>query len=233
LSHDPALSVWETSDGEWLCGQAEWKGFPRSDSTSEGRPLASGRLDEFKRFAIPGKDYLNVSLKDIIPPVFAWVRRPLELDELVNIIGELWQIQEPKQTTRVEEEDSGLPSSSGASQSTLDQLEIRRYLKHLWMEICELPSGQRMALLFNLRDGNGEDGLDLFHLTGTATLEQIASSMQISLNEFWKLWPTLPLDDLAIAQRMNLTRQQVINLRKSARQRLGRRMRGFDREPSK
>ena len=34
----------------------------------------------------------------------------------------------------------------------------------------------------------------------------------------------LPLDDLRVAERFGITRQQVINLRKSARERLGRRL---------
>jgi len=36
----------------------------------------------------------------------------------------------------------------------------------------------------------------------------------------------LPLSDLDIAARLGLSRQQIINLRKSARQRLARRMAG-------
>jgi hypothetical protein len=38
------------------------------------------------------------------------------------------------------------------------------------------------------------------------------------------LWKELPLDDLTIAGRLGATRQQVINLRKSARARLVRRL---------
>jgi hypothetical protein len=41
------------------------------------------------------------------------------------------------------------------------------------------------------------------------------------------MWESLPLDDTAIADRLNLTRQQVINLRKAARMRLARRMAGW------
>jgi hypothetical protein len=37
----------------------------------------------------------------------------------------------------------------------------------------------------------------------------------------------LPLDDATIAGLLGLTRQQVINLRKSARERLARRLKGF------
>jgi hypothetical protein len=38
------------------------------------------------------------------------------------------------------------------------------------------------------------------------------------------LWPRLPLSDLEIAAALNVGRQQVINLRKSARARLQRRL---------
>jgi len=39
-----------------------------------------------------------------------------------------------------------------------------------------------------------------------------------------ELWNSLPLDDHAIAARLGITRQQVINLRRAARERLARRL---------
>ncbi len=42
-----------------------------------------------------------------------------------------------------------------------------------------------------------------------------------------ELWNQLPLDDAAIAELLDLTRQHVVNLRKSARKRLTRRLKGF------
>jgi hypothetical protein len=41
------------------------------------------------------------------------------------------------------------------------------------------------------------------------------------------LWHELPLDDRRIAERLAVTRQQVINLRKAARARLARRARAW------
>jgi hypothetical protein len=96
----------------------------------------------------------------------------------------------------------------------------------LWAEICELPPRQRAALLLNLRDAH-EDVISLLLLTGAATLRQIAGAMGTPVEQFAELWRQLPLDDLAIAARLGVTRQQVINLRKAARERLGRRMKAF------
>jgi hypothetical protein len=42
-----------------------------------------------------------------------------------------------------------------------------------------------------------------------------------------ELWSELPLEEARIAELLQLTRQQVINARKSARNRLTRRLRGF------
>lgn len=46
----------------------------------------------------------------------------------------------------------------------------------------------------------------------------------MSLEELAEVWPTLPLSDALIAKRLNATRQQVIDLRRSARKRLERRL---------
>jgi hypothetical protein len=100
----------------------------------------------------------------------------------------------------------------------------RQYLSRLWGEVCELPVNQRVAILLNLRDDDGLSALPLLPLTGIATIRQIAEVLNIPALDLAALWPELPLDDARIAERLTLKRQQVINLRKSARERLGRRM---------
>jgi hypothetical protein len=99
-------------------------------------------------------------------------------------------------------------------------------LKKLWSEIVELPERQRAALLLNLKDSQGS-GISLFQMTGVATILQIAEALSTTGEELARLWNELPLDDLAIASRLGITRQQVINLRKSARERLARRMKNY------
>ncbi len=60
-----------------------------------------------------------------------------------------------------------------------------------------------------------------------ATLREIAETLEIPPEQFAELWLQLPLDDATIAGLLDLTQQQVINLRKSARERLARRLKGF------
>ena len=91
-------------------------------------------------------------------------------------------------------------------------------------EICQLPRRQRVALLLNLRNPQGINIITLLPVTSIATFEQIAQTLEIPAGEFETLWADLPLDDLSIATYLGATRQQVINLRKTARERLLRRM---------
>ena len=104
-------------------------------------------------------------------------------------------------------------------------LERRQDLEFLWREIGQLPGAQRVALLLNLRAEDGGNAVALLALVGVATLDDLARTIGIPREELVAMWNDLPLDDRTIASRLGLTRQQVINLRKSARERLGRKMR--------
>jgi hypothetical protein len=124
-----------------------------------------------------------------------------------------------------------VPMSAGQLEAVPDRaqpveqaIDCRRYAARLWEEIRALPRRQRIALLFHLRDAQGNSALSLFQLTGTAFLPAIATAVGMSEAELAGLWNDLPLDDNRIAALLACTRQQVINLRMSARKRLAKRI---------
>jgi hypothetical protein len=112
----------------------------------------------------------------------------------------------------------------GVAPRVLEELEARELLARLWGEIATLPSRQRAALLLNLRDDSGGSALALFPQTGVASAAEIAAALDMKPEELAALWNDLPLEDDRIGVLYDLRRQQVINLRKAARERLGRRM---------
>jgi hypothetical protein len=65
--------------------------------------------------------------------------------------------------------------------------------------------------------------LPAFPALGVASMRQIAAALEMPAEELAGLWGRMPLSDLEIAARLGLQRQQIINLRKAARQRLARR----------
>jgi RNA polymerase sigma factor (sigma-70 family) len=125
--------------------------------------------------------------------------------------------------------EDGLPSEverlRDQRPAILDVLTHREHLERLWNEIRELPPRQRAALLLNLRDDEGRGMIELWPQTGIAPLAELARALDLTEGALRELWPTLPRDDQWIAERLGVTRRQVINLRKCARERLARRLR--------
>lgn len=100
----------------------------------------------------------------------------------------------------------------------------------LWAEIRDLPINQRRALLLNLRLPDGS-AIELLEELGVVDLQSLAEALDMDPLAVAGLWGRLPLDDLEIASSLGLTRQQVINLRASARDRLRRRGRHANSYP--
>lgn len=156
-------------------------------------------------------------MADAIETILREEKRPLLVDEIVSALAELWNVVD----TRPVELTSDAPDPA---RTHAIHLEKRQYLQMLWREIQELREPQRAALLLNLRDADGGNANVLFIFAGIATFDEVAAAIGITSAELTELWAGLPLDDVGIAARLGLTRQQVINLRKAARARLSRRM---------
>lgn len=105
----------------------------------------------------------------------------------------------------------------------IDAVAIAR---RFWLEIEALPKRQRIALLLHMRDERDDTGLLQF-LAGGIGADALAQAVGWTRAELQRRWPELPFDDHTIAALLGATRQQVINLRKCARERLRRRMQSW------
>ncbi|MGE0127282.1 MAG: hypothetical protein AB7U82_04165 [Blastocatellales bacterium] len=230
LTRQAGLALWpgagqnEKSEKLLIAGFAAWRG--RTPAPAEKlRQLPSDEkfLALAGRLIAKGQD---AKLNDLLAAIFDYIGGPVAFDELLSLTAALLQIRdEPPASTEEQTEAGGAQLAS--DEDVAWQVEKRIFLKRLWEEVRELPLAQRAALLFNLREADGRGCLALLPATGVATLRQIAETLEIPAEQFAEMWPQLPLDDVAIAGLLNLTRQQVINLRKSARERLARRLKGF------
>lgn len=153
---------------------------------------------------------------DAIASLLDATSKPLLVADVVRSLAESWNISDPRPLP------IGEIAESDASQAA--QLEGRQRLEALWRETCALPAAQRAALLLSLRNIEGGSAIPLFSLMGIASANEVAAAIELPVRQLAKLWPRLPLDDLTIAPILGVTRQQVINLRLAARQRLARRL---------
>ena len=215
LTHDPALSVWETPQAD-LCGLASWR-----EGSAAAPPLPAGAADQ----ALAGPRRERVPSGRLVAHLLAAAGRPVAFEALVTAVAEVWGAEEER--PRAERHAWGTGGASHGAPPTppaVSPAEDRIYLRELWQRVQELPPRQRAALLLNLRDGEGHDIIGLLPLTGVASIPQIAAALEMPPEHLAQIWNDLPLDDRTIASHLGLTRQQVINLRSAARQRLARHM---------
>ena len=219
LSHDAAFALWTNEASGLICGFAQWR--DKAARTPQ-RLFEKIRQDPVEWTQSVGLQIVNTNraqLSSLVQALFQSCGSPIKLDELVNIVAEICREKD--------QPDEQLDTVVNLAAPTLDLetiLEQQHMLALVWQEVCSLPRRQRLALLLNFKDARGHDLASLLPYTRTATIEQIAEALEFQLEEFLKLWNKLPLDDAAIAELLGATRQQVINLRKCARERLERRM---------
>ena len=204
LMHDRRLAMWHTGGG-LTCGAASWQGRD---------PLT-------RRHAI-AKENASAAMVDSNAPaeallaIFGRAGGALLFEDVVDLAAALWDVSDVERSTGVESTDKG--------PGPLDRAESRQYLAALWREIRELRPPQRAALLLNLRDEDGSNALLHLLSAGIATMDEIVAAIGLPRETLAAIWDELPVGDAAIAEILGLKRQQVINLRKAARERLARRM---------
>ena len=173
------------------------------------------------------KDINRIGLGELVGIVLRKVNKPVIFDDLVSVIAELRGLHEP---TVVELTDEIHLSSMAIV--PFAESERKTFLTTIWGEMSELPLRHRRAMLLHLTDDQNDNLLVMFVLDGIASIRSIAEMVEMPPEEFAGIWNRLPLPDNDIAELMGLERQQVINLRQSARRSLRSRLsnRGFYRE---
>lgn len=213
LTHQPGFALWETEEGEWMAGLSVWsRRAPREDTRAfANKPAARAATD-------------GASLKELLTSVFQRAGRAIELDELVGIVAEACKIKDQPTGREGDDERARFEDIADERRRVDREMDRRIYLERLWGEISRMSPSHCAALLLNLKDARGACAVELFLITGVASFAQLAAALGQTEEWLAIIWNRLPVDDLTIAQHLGRSRQQVINLRKSARQRLAKRM---------
>jgi DNA-directed RNA polymerase specialized sigma24 family protein len=215
LTRDPDLALWEGKGREWLCGKATWR-----DGACD--PASASRLLELGRRLGP------LPFPELVRAVVARLAGPARFEDVVDALAGIQGVSDQGPRSTAEEDGRArnpVEDASDPAPSPEVVLARKGFLTRLWAEIQELPARQRAALLLNLRDADGHGMIGLFPLTGVAEVPDVAQALDMPEDELLALWSELPRDDEWIAGRLGVTRRQVINLRKCARERLARRLR--------
>jgi RNA polymerase sigma factor (sigma-70 family) len=217
------FDIWE-KDGYWFCGLASWYNNIPSEEHLDAIEKLQNNIYKYLYENTQGTSIEKLHPADLLTLIFKFIKAPILIDDLVNILASAWGVKDHQAISYDINFNNGINVTNDQSVYINSELELRSYLKYLWEEITQLPQRQRVALLLNLKSNSGQDIITLFPATQTASIQQIAQILEIKIERFVEIWGNLPMEDSEIADLLGVTRQQVINLRKCARQRLQRKM---------
>jgi RNA polymerase sigma factor (sigma-70 family) len=220
LNRSPEFALWQDASGDWLCGLAMWRDQTAGTSGAT-EPICTSPLLDDPQFGLADGNTLEP--RDLIRAILNRAGRPLRFDSLIPLLADASGIKDDA----LGEGSELIERLPDLRASVATEVEQRIYLERVWEEIKQLPPNQRSALLLNLTDRNGNGVIALLPGIGIASLAEIAAAVDMTVERLAEIWEDLPLNDAAIAQTLGVRRQQVINLRKSARERLARRTRGL------
>lgn len=213
LTHDARLTCWSAGGRSLVCGLAAWSGRP--PITREAVAGLRGR--QARRGA--------AELVELVPDLLQALGGPCRFEDLAELVADALGVVDarpaaPPEDGRPDPIERLADDRAGAERTLL----AREALARSWRELRDLPPRQRVALLLSLRDAGGQAMAPFLPLTGVATLAELAEALSMTAEDLRRLLPELPKDDYWIAEHLGLTRRQVINLRKCARERLARRL---------
>jgi predicted DNA-binding protein (UPF0251 family) len=223
LRQNPRFALWKVDNNYWCAGFSEWR-----DTKDFGNLLKPLPPPKSIRERLLLKSNQSAAAAEFLQFIFEESGHPIQFERVVSLAADVWRITDFP-TESIDDPDQKEIKQVANPSPPVDLLfEQRAYLEKLWSELCELPVLQRVALLFNLRDAQGGSAIFFLPHLGIASKGQIAAALAFDEPDFERLWIHLPLEDAEIAERLKITRQQVINLRKTARERLARRMSAYD-----
>ncbi|HKE60092.1 MAG TPA: hypothetical protein VKB46_25445 [Pyrinomonadaceae bacterium] len=226
LTRQRGFALWRNESQKLVAGFAVWQGLRLTAAKGLSDSLADDQSLLARVRLLRAGDRPNET-SEILAAVFNRVGAPIEFDELITTLAALLDVKDQPVDCTDQNAEAMARVAAGTGADVAWQTEKRFFLRRLWEELKQLPLNQRAALLLNLKGAEGRGCIALFPVAGIASVRELADTLGMSAEEFSELWGELPLEDTRIAERFSLTRQQVINARKSARERLKRRLRGF------
>lgn len=227
LKSQPQFDVWQNEHEGWFGGLSDWandvqtRHWLNPDRVQQllERPLPTSLQN------IPDATFRRVSAATQMQALLNWANEFIGLDDLVTIFAHWWSVK-----VQVPDQDrAAIHENSPTHLNPEIQMEQRLFLQKLWAEIKVLPLRQRAALLLNLRAGQGQSALTFLPVLQIANVRQIAEVLDMPSENLAEFWNKLPLEDTKIATLLGVTRRQVINLRLTARERLTRKIRLWEK----
>lgn len=202
------FSLWQAGSQGFVAGFTLWR--------SQGALPVRGRVSQlednwetFKATAFAGIDIQRVPLEELLAAIFKWLDSPIGFDALVNIVVQILDIREQSIESLDDDEQYWAQYLIDTGYQNVSKAEMRQGVQRLWNEIKLLPDKQQEALYLSFQLDKGKDLFRLLLDYEVSTLAQIAADLKMPLYRAISLWKLMPMDNDAIAAKLNTTREQV------------------------
>lgn len=216
-TNQKGFALWEGKDGEVWCGFAGWD--PAAIGAAHRNVRRSRLIESPKAVAaevFSEREPKHLGLAELAAELLNWLGTPVELNALAVAAAELLEVFDESSVPLPPDGNLlEVPGLVDAQPTPIDEAKWREYLAWLAAEVARLPLRQRTAFLLH------SSATTEFELNGILSIRQLAALLERPVDEVAGFWKDLPLDDRRTAQLLGLERQQVINLRRVARDTLG------------
>jgi RNA polymerase sigma factor (sigma-70 family) len=211
--------LWE-SDGEMLCGFASWRNTGKGAFSDQPDQGLEAKLDSFKSLHFIDEDIRRAPVSQIVAELFNWIRGPVEIDALVQMVAYLLGIKDHQ----LESLDGPTRGSRNAyfanTWSGESHVEANELLARLWRAVVQLPAEQRDSFAFGFEDQAGQDLFTLLLAAEIVNWDELARGMGRPVQELVRLRLRMPMDSGGIADELRTSRENVHKWRFRAIRRL-------------
>jgi len=208
LDRHQDFALWRDEKGAWVCCFHAWRNNRPSRASLDRLKQLEENPGGFKESVFRHENIRYLPLPRIVAEIFKWVKSPLELDQMVNILALLLEIRDyPAKSIETDRE---------ISERLIDRtplcdahLELHEAAQQLWEEIRQLPPKQRETICLSFTDENGEDLFSLLCQAEIVTLPELARGLDLPLSRLMALWKQMPMDNETLSSELNASRAQI------------------------
>ena len=217
-----AFALWWGESGKQMGGFAKWrdegKSFPRTGAYQQLLDDPNG----FARAKLPREDISRIGRAELADAIFRWVGSPVDFDDLVKVIATLQGVKEAlpgtlgsgrKDTLAEDDYTNTIEDVPDPTPTPLDILQSKSDTQMVWEDLGRLKLEQRRVLLLQAQ----HDVIEILLRTGTASLREIAATLEMTVEEIEELRATGFFSDAQIGHRFRLLKATIIQQRHRAR----------------
>lgn len=200
---------------EWRCGYAAWKTAGLHPISLRNDPDLLSRLSRRIREE-------NGTRAEVLRIIFDLVKAPLLYTDLLDFLAALWDVEAPYRAAAMEYSPLRVQTPAVHVEDPASVALRMGTLQEIWKRLQPLSSEQKAALLLRLPPVDGRNFLEEFIRFNIVEEAEFAAAIGLTPEELRFQYPLLPLEDVAIADLLKVSPEDIRRIRQDARRRLQR-----------